>query len=84
MNNNKIFDNVQLLVCKKYGRITLIWQLENGVKYFVQNVIMTIITHDIIAVCLTVIRNNSDFSNKIFSVCENRSLKINWHITHRA
>ena len=45
---------------------------------------MTIITHDIIAVCVTVIRNNSEISNKIFSVCENRSLKINWHITHSA
>ena len=45
---------------------------------------MTIITHDIIAVCLTVIRNNSGISNKIFSVCENRSLKINWHITPSA
>ena len=44
---------------------------------------MTIITHDIIAVCLTVIRNNSAISNKIFRVCENRSLKINWHVTHR-
>ena len=45
---------------------------------------MTIITHDIIAVCLTVIRNNSGISNKIFSVCENRSLKINWHIAPSA
>ena len=44
---------------------------------------MTIITHYIIAVCLTVIRNNSDISNKIFSVCENISLKINWHIGAR-
>ena len=57
---------------------------ENCVKYFVQNVIMTIITHYIIAVCLTVIRNNSEISKKIFGVCENRSLKINWHITHSA
>ena len=85
MNNNKIFYNVQLLVFKKSGRITLIlWQLKNGVKYFVQDVIMTIITHDIIAVCLTVIRNNSGISNKIFCVYENRSLKINWHIMHRS
>ena len=59
-------------------------QLKKCDIYFVQNVIMTIITHDIIAVCLTVIRNNSDISNKIFSVCENRSLKINWYITHWA
>ena len=40
---------------------------------------MTIITHDIIAVCFTVIRNNSAISNKIFRVCENR----NWHVTYR-
>ena len=44
---------------------------------------MTIITHVIIAVCLTIIRNNSDMSNKTLSFCENGSLKINWHITHR-
>ena len=44
---------------------------------------MTIITHVIIAVCLTVIRNNSEMSNMTLSFCENRSLKKNWHIAHR-
>ena len=58
--------------------------MKNGVKYFVQNVIMTIITHVIIAVCLTVIRNNSAISNKTLRVCENRSLQINWHIPRRS